>query len=332
MSEQVYSSAKTTVTVTRAPILAISTPRGRNWFYSRCMAAKEEMEWAIRSGKEPTKLFITAPSIDNPMVSKAAIDEARRSLPDRLFRQYFLAEFVDDGSVFLGYRECLSGPEITFNTPHQRWFNPKYSGGTVVIGADWAKTSDYTVFTAFDITTRELVGFERFHKTPYTEAIRKLVLFARKFKDIIVVRHDKTGLGQVIDDQLAYTELPYEGVTFTNAWKAEAVAQLITTIEHKMLVLPRWFDMIDEFESYEVTTNNVGTMTYSAVAGKHDDIISSLLLSHSALVQYGDSGADINFVEGLKKANDGTDGGITRSIDQMNPIERFYHDIEDDDD
>jgi len=336
MQEQVYTSARTTVTVTRAPILAISTPRGKNWFYSRCMSARDEMEWALKKGLPPSKIFLTAASIDNPLVSKEAVEEARRSMPDRLFRQYYLADFVDDGSVFLGYRDCLYGVDLDLRGESQRWKDPFYVDGTVVIGADWAKTQDYTVFTAFDISTRRLVGFERFHKTPYTEAIRKLVLFARKFKDVMVVKHDKTGLGGVIDDQLSYTELPYEGVIFTNAWKAEAVAQLITSVEHKMLALPRWPEMIDEFEAYEVTTSASGNLSYSAVAGKHDDIVSSLLLSHSALLQYSDSGADINFMEDMKNPDSSGPDGKTVGKDwkpqQVNPIEQFYRSIQEDDD
>lgn len=332
MQQQVYDSAKTTVTVTRAPILAISTPRGKNWFYTKCMAAKDEMEWAIKKGLPPAKIFLTAASIDNPLVSAEAVEEARRSMPDRLFRQYYLAEFVDDGSVFLGYRDCLFGDELDLHGPSQRWFDPDYDGNTVVIGADWAKTQDYTVFTAFDIVTRKLAGFQRFHKTPYTEAIRKLVLFARKFKDVIVVKHDKTGLGGVIDDQLSYTELPYEGVTFTNAWKADAVTSLITSVEHKMIGLPRWPEMIDEFESYEVSTSAAGNLSYAAVPGKHDDIVSSLLLSHQALLQYSDSGADIKFMEDLKNPEPGRRESKDAQPQQVSPIEQFYRSISEDDD
>lgn len=335
MHRQVYDSAKTTTTVTRGPIVAFSTPRGKNWFYTKCMEAKEIMEWCFRNNKPPTHLFITAPSIDNPMVSKEAVEEARRGMPDRLFRQYYLAEFIDDGSVFVGYRACFITDPIDFEgAASQRWFAPYLDpDSTVVIGADWAKTQDYTVFTAFDLATRRLVAFERFHKTPYTEAIRKLVLFAKRFNDVLVVKHDKTGLGNVIDDQLSYTSLPYEGVTFTNAWKAEAVAQLITSIEQRLVQLPHWAEMVDEFESYEVSTNDSGSLSYAATPGKHDDIVSSLLLSHSALMQYGDSGMSVKFLEDLKKPQATTDKSNTGGKDEyVSPTEQFYNDLLNDDD
>jgi len=330
MQEQVYDSAKTTTAVTRGPIMAISTPRGRNWFYTKCMDAKEEMEWSIKKGIAPQKLYVTAPSIDNPMVSAAAVEDARKSMPERLFRQYYMAEFVDDGTVFTGFRKCLEGPNMTFPGDHYQWFDPDYSGEIVVLGADWAKTHDYTVFTAFGIESKKLVGFQRFHKTPYTEAIRRLVIFSKKFDDVIIARHDKTGLGGVIDDQLSYTDLPYEGVTFTNSSKSEMVAMLITSIEHGSIRLPMWEDMIAELDAYEVAVTAIGNMTYSAPSGKHDDIVSSLLLSHSALVQYSDSGMDLSYLDTTNKSNGSSDTINTNGIDALGPVERFYKDLTED--
>ena len=332
MKQEVYSSARTTVTQTRAPIVAISTPRGKNWFYTKCMEAKEEMEFCLRNHREPTRLFITARTIDNPFISPEAVLDAKRSLPDRLFRQYYLAEFIDDGAVFAGYRDIIKGPELIFDGASQYWIDPDYQGGTVVVGADWAKIKDYTVFTAIDVVTRKLVGFWRFHKTKYTEAIRKLVLFCSKFADVLVVRHDKTGLGNVIDDQLAYTNLPFEGITFTNPIKAEMVGQLITAIEQQMILFPNWSHLIDELESYEVHTNLIGTMSYGAVSGKHDDIVSSLLLSHTALLQYSDSGFEVKFLEDLNKPQKKTGDGKTLAVESISPIERFYQSFNEDND
>ena len=116
MQQQVYDSTKTTVTVTRGLIASLSTPRGKNWFYTKCMESKERMAWARKNDKKPTHIFLTAPSAANPLVTKDAIEEAQRSLPDRLFRQYFLAEFLDDGSVFVGFRDCVENmAPLTFD-------------------------------------------------------------------------------------------------------------------------------------------------------------------------------------------------------------------------
>jgi hypothetical protein len=325
MTRQVYDSTKTTTTVTRGPILAISTPRGKNWFYTKCMEARERMQWDLRRGKPPTILYITAPSTDNPLVSAEAVEDARRGLPDRLFRQYYQAEFIDDGSVFAGYRDCIAGEAIETIDKSQRWFLPGYdtTKGQVVIGADWAKTKDWTVFVAIDVPTRRIVAFQRFHKTPYTEAVGRLIRFSKQFADVIVINHDKTGLGGVIDDLLANSDIPYNGITFTNSFKAEEVAKLITAFEQKLLTIPNWSHLLDELECYEVKATPTGNMTYAAAEGKHDDIVSALMLAYSALSQYADAVYDVRFVEGNKIV----DAYGSEVKDTQSPIERYYQDI-----
>lgn len=326
MKEDVYSAAKTTVTVTRGPIVGFSTPLGKNWFFHKCMEAKAEYEWALAKGIAPRKVFITAPTSDNPWVSKEAIEQARKDLPERLFRQYYLAEFLDDGSTFLGFRECYYTDPIDMYEAHQVWTHPEEAKKAhVVIGADWAKSVDWTVFIAVDINTRRVVGFERFHKWAYTEAIRQLVRFAKRFGEVAAIWHDKTGVGQAIDDQLAYTSLPYQGIIFSNASKSNMVNGLITTIESKRIGLPRWNVLDTELDIYEVAVNPIGTMTYSAPDGKHDDTVSALMLANAALDQYGDRDVNIKFLEDLAKEE---------QIEKPEPgsLEAYYNDLAEDED
>lgn len=326
MKEQVYASAKTTVTLTEGPILAISTPRGKNWFYHKCMEAREEMNWAINKGLKPSKIFITAPTSKNPKVKASVIEEARKSLPDRLFRQYYLAEFMDDSSVFAGFRETYYTPPLDLYDEHQLWLHPDSKESNVVIGADWAKTVDWTVFFAACIKTKRVIAFERFHKRPYTEAIRQLVRFSRRFKETLAVWHDKTGVGEAIDDQLAYTDLPYEGKVFTNKSKTEMVNKLITRVESKQIGLPRWNVLDLEMDAYEVTTNELGTMKYSAPSGQHDDTVSALMLTNAALEQYSEREYDIKFLEELEA--DAKKHGDKK----LSGLEAYYADIQEDGD
>lgn len=315
MKETVYAAVKTTTTVTRGIIIPISTPFGKNWFYKGCMAAKEEMARAKFEGRDPTKIFITARTIDNPKVSQAAIEEARRSLPDRLFRQYYLAEFVDDGNVFSGFRKCLFGDALNLYGDNQSWFMPDCDEMTVVIGADWAKTVDWTVFFAIELKTRRVVGYYRFHKKTYTEAIRQLMLFSRKFKEVEIVYHDKTGVGVAIDDQMAYTGLNYRGITFTQQSKSEMVNRLITAFEQTAIWIPRLPVLEAELDSFEVSTNALGNMSYSAPTGEHDDSVCSLMLAHAALLQYGERDMTIRYLEDLPK---------DKKLDDPSTIEEYY--------
>lgn len=323
MRPEVYSSSKTTTTMTRGPILAISTPRGKNWYYKKCMEAKEIMEWEIRNDRPLTKAFFTAPTSANPAIMPSVIEEARRSLPARLFRQYYEAEFVDDGSTFLGFKECFYTELIELFEERQFWFADDVKNCQVVVGADWAKTVDFTVFMAIDIVTGRVVAFERFHKRRYTQAVRQLVLFCGQFGEVLSVYHDKTGVGQAIDDQLSFTKLPYQGITFTNHTKTEMVNSLITSIETKQIGLVQWNVLDSELDAFEVSTNDLGTMTYSAPDGEHDDTVCALMLANAAYEVYADRDLGVKFLEDLKKETEPA---------KVSKMEEYYKAIANDED
>lgn len=319
IKEDAYASAKTTVTVTKGTMMFVSTPYGKNWFYRKCMDAADEMARAKYEGRIPKQIFITAPTADNPHVPRESIEAARKALAPRLFRQFFEASFEDEGSVFTSYRQCVYTPELDLYGDDQAWFDDSSKKSTVVIGADWAKTLDYCVFIAVDLETRKIVGFQRFHKQPYTEAIRRLVLFSRKFGGCDAVYHDKTGVGMAIDDQLAYTDLNYRGITFTNASKAEMVNRLITAFEQRSILIPAWPTLLSELEGFEVHSSEIGTLRYAASGNGHDDAVCALLLAHSALMDYAERQNDLQFLEDIKPQ-------------ALSELETLYQRLSDDDD
>lgn len=311
------ASAQTTVSFTFGPQMYISTPFGKNWFHRECMEAKAEMEWALKNGRKPTRVFINARTIDNPFVDPQVIKQARRDLPERLFRQFYLAEFIDDGQTFLGFRECIQGPEIEAFGAVQHWVSEKAKETEVIIGIDWAKKSDYTVMTAMDPQKGRpvLVGFMRFQGLGYVEALKELYNFAKKFKNVIIIKHDRTGVGEAIDDMLAQLGIPFEGVIFTNSSKSAMVNQLMMSFQTRSIELCNWPEMIKELEVYSVVTNDLGNARYSAPSGMHDDIVSSLMLANSAAQEYS-SDFTLHFLEDLPK--------------KKQTVESWYNDLIDD--
>jgi hypothetical protein len=321
MKEQVYISERTTKIRTKGLGLFLSTPLGKGWFYQRCMEAKEHQEWAIRNGRQPNKIFIHARTMDNPYIDRSVIEEARRELPERLFLQHYEAMFIDDGTVFTNISGCVYTEKLLVEGARQKWLHPDVSNRNVAVAVDWAKQKDWTVFIAVDLEHRIVVGFERFHQIPYTEQIRKLALFARKFKSIEICYHDKTGVGSAIDDHLAYLSFPYQGFSFTNQLKAEFVAKLITSLEQEYIRYPYWETLTNELTSYELKTSPTGLPVYNAPAGKHDDTVIALVLANMALLEYSDRSYQINYLEDLKNETPDSDS-----------LESYYNEIIDDED
>lgn len=317
MKEAVYASARTTTTVTKGPFLCISTGRGKNWFFKKCMMAKEEMERALREGRPPRHMFLTAPTAANPFVDPDMIEEARKQLPERLFSQYYLAQFVDDGEVLTGLKDCIrDGPPIDPIGSYQQWFDSGCEEEEVVIGADWAKISDWAVFTAWTLKGK-LIAFRRFHGVGYVDAVKDLCRFARKFKKVTMVKHDKTGVGEALDDMLQETDLPIEGIVFTQNSKSQMVNKFALALQQKKPSLPNWCEMVKEADVFEVTTNEIGSMRYAAAEGFHDDIIFSMCLGWLAVVEYGQADEFvIKILEDLPKKK------LT--------LEKWYSDLDDD--
>lgn len=66
----------------------ISTPLGRNWFWREWMAGKQDGEYITS---------FTAPTTDNPIPQiQRAAERAKLRVPERTYRQEWLAEFVED--------------------------------------------------------------------------------------------------------------------------------------------------------------------------------------------------------------------------------------------
>jgi hypothetical protein len=70
-------------------VLFISTPKGRNWFY----------EVALRGDNDDYPQYKTfkASSFETPYISEQELLEAKQSLPEGIYKQEILAEFIDDG-------------------------------------------------------------------------------------------------------------------------------------------------------------------------------------------------------------------------------------------
>lgn len=304
--EEVYHAAKTTTTFTRGLVGGFSTPKGKNWFYKRCMAAKEEMERAAFEKRPPRMIFIHAPSYANPGVLPETIEEMRKTMTDRLFRQYVQAEFLDDGSVFAFLSDAF-GRVIDFSR-EDVWYASTHESKSIYVGADWAKQVDYSVFTALNEQGR-LVGYKRFNKVAYPEQVGALFAFCQEVKSRsvligchVVAEHDKTGVGEAIDDIIRGADhgIDIVGIRWTNQLKETYVNDLVLSFEERAISLPPWETLRFELESFELTTSPTGRVVYGAPEGMHDDTVMSLVLANKLFRQGRGSISSVAVVDYLQ--------------------------------
>jgi len=237
--------------------LFISSPRGRNWFYELFLRGKDK--------DSPEYESFSFPTASNPFIDPADIEEARRSLPERVFRQEYLAEFIDDaGAVFQNIKQCV-GP-----VPQ----NPRepYS-----IGVDLAKYVDFTVVTVMD-AQKHVIDIQRWNESSYPLQKEKIRHVCLKYKDARIIV-DQTGIGDPIVDDLRNSGLSIEGLKFTNESKQSLIETLILTFEKQTITIPDYKPLIHELEAFSYEMTKTGLIRYNAPSGYHDDCVISLALA-----------------------------------------------------
>jgi len=180
IKDDAWSEAiKPTLLVRGKKVLFISTPKGKNWFY--------ELFQYGQSDDYPNYKSYKGSSYDTPFISMEEIDDAKRTVPELILKQEYLAEFIDGGGeVFANIDQC------TF---------PAYPKpqGKVFAGLDIGKQEDYTVLTLMDSKGR-VVDIYRDNKNQWSVMIAEVVKRVRQFNASLMV--EVNGVGDPIFEQI----------------------------------------------------------------------------------------------------------------------------------
>jgi len=261
--------------------LIISTPKGKNWLYEEYLKGQSP-DWPdYKSWQRST--------YENPYIPKELIEEERKSLPSDIFRQEFLAEFVEGGgTVFRGVRECFRGdvPEHIFNVV-------KYSEGlrivpkepitdrTVYIGVDLARHEAFTVFVALD-EDGNLVGFERFRELSFAFQKERLKQFLKYFPRRQIL-FDARGLGESFLEELRREDIWVEAIKLTNPLKTQLINDLAAKLDERKIRGPAIKELIEELEAFTYHISSSGNVIYEAPANWTDDCVLALAFAASLL-------------------------------------------------
>ena len=248
---------------TLGSLLAIGTPRGRNWFY----------RWHQR-GKSPDHPDVAswaAPTYQNPHVPDSEIDDAKTDMPERAFEQEYLAKFVDNaGGVFSGVRACVEDYDLPVAPTDT-------ADGGYGIGVDFARTEDWTVVVALDAAGR-VVSFDRLRGPSWTRIQRLIERVAGQYTPCRVAV-DATRDNKIVQD-LEDSGVRVDPVTFTTSRKKTLIENLITRIESEEITIPASESkLINELEMFEYERTETGNVRYHAPAGMHDDTVDALALA-----------------------------------------------------
>jgi hypothetical protein len=255
MREESWYALRSTLTATKGKCKMIGNVKGKkNWFY--------KLGERARLGEPDYKFFkITAyDAAKEGILDIQEIEQAKKDLPEFVFKELYLAEPGDDNSNPFGLdniRKCYA---------------PISNGTPIAFGIDLAKYTDWTVITGLDKDNR-VCYTERF-QGDWMQTKQKIINVVGR----IPAHIDATGVGDPIVEDLQRILPNIKGFKYTTQSKQQLIEGLVMEIQHHTIFFPEepYGFELENFE-YEYTRTGV---KYSAPSGMHDDAVNSIALAN----------------------------------------------------
>ena len=257
VKEEAWHALRSTLTATRGPVRIIGNVKGRkNWAYRlarKAEAGEPDMHYAKLTAWD---------AVEGGVLEAAEVEDARRQLPENVFRELYLAEPADDeGNPFgiQAIRACIG---------------PMSNAAPVAWGWDLAKSVDWTAGIALD-ADGATCRFERFQK-PWQETLAAI----ERATGAIPALVDSTGVGDPVLEALqrsGQVRRNFEGFKFSSTSKQQLMEGLAVAIQRGEVRYPDG-PIVAELEAFEYEFTRTG-VRYSAPQGMHDDCVMALALA-----------------------------------------------------
>ena len=253
MREESWIAIRTTLTATGGKAKLIGNVKGRKNFFYR-MAQKAKMG-------EPNYFYkkITAyDAVRAGILHSEEIEDAKRTLPENVFKELYLAEASEDGSNPFGMDHISRAVYDLSAEP------------SVCFGIDLAKSADFAVIVGLD-KFGQVSHFDRFQKD--WKQTKETILALPP--GLITI--DSTGVGDPIAEDIARVR-PTEMVVYNSRSKQQLMEGLAYAIQNRQITILSGI-MKDELESFEFEYTRSG-VAYSCPSGMHDDTVNALALAN----------------------------------------------------
>ena len=230
--EESWHAVRTTLTATRGPIRCIGNVKGKkNWFYRRARRAESGLP------NHRYSRISAHDAVEAGVLSAEEIEDARRELPQHVFRELYLAEAADDTSNPFGTDAIRACTVPLSDKPPVAW------------GWDLAKSVDWTVGIALDADGRAC-RFERWQGVPWGDTVRRIHAATSSVPALV----DSTGLGDPIVERLQQEAASaYEGFSFSARTKQQLMEGLAAAIQAGEIGFPDG-PIASELAEFEYTT------------------------------------------------------------------------------
>jgi hypothetical protein len=263
--EDAWHSIRPMLTDSKGGAWFLSTPKGMNFFKKIFDLGQDPNSGSWASWQMPTT--------ENPYIDAAEIESASEDMTESAFNQEYLALFVNwEGSVFRRVGDAATA--IAKQKPE--------AGHEYVIGCDWGRSKDYTVFLVLDTNAHEVVALDRFNRVDYGLQCERLMILYERWKPQLVIA-EQNSVGEPIIEQLVREGLPVQPFATTNASKTRAIQALALAFERHDIRILNDPVLVSELVAYKAEPLTSGLTRYEAPAGQHDDTVMALAMAWTAV-------------------------------------------------
>ncbi len=265
---------RATILVKGKKCILASTPKGKNNFFDMYNLAKTNPRYKAFKGT----------SFDNPYTNYEELNDIKKTLPEAVWEQEYLAEFVDSASVFKNVDKCINDKPA--------------STSSYYIGIDIGFQDDSTVVTVLNdnnqmveqkainnCTTKEVKDLiiNTINRYPHCKAYLELN------NQGIAIYHD------LIDEHRLHGTL--EGFTTTVKTKGLIINNLVKCFNEQSITILNNLELQDELAAYIYKVSTTGVLKFEAASGFHDDRVMSLAIATYCYFE-NKINANFNFVIG----------------------------------
>jgi hypothetical protein len=258
--EAAWFALRSTVTSTGGKGKFIGNVKGKkNWGHKMAMKAK--------AGDDPNYAYFKITAYDAAAAGMKTKDgrpfadeiaEAKRDLPESVFKELYLAEASEDGSNPFGFQHIK---QCTYEISERP---------SICYGIDLAKKVDWFV----------TVGLDQFANTSYFARAQKD--WKQTTEDILAlpkgaIAIDSTGVGDPIGEDISSKRDDVELFVFTQRSKQQLIEGLAMAIQKRLISFPEGM-ITYELEQFEFVHTRTG-VKYSAPNGESDDCVMALALA-----------------------------------------------------
>jgi len=228
-----------------------STPRGYDWFHALYQKADTLPGWS--------RLHFTP--YDNPHFPKDEIERMQREMTEREYQQEVMGLFLTDGGLL--FRYVTEAATLKESEPR--------AGRNYLIGADWARSNDYTCFSVFDSASREQVKIDRFTGVDHVIQAERLAALSKRYNRAPVIS-ETNGMGGPLTELVRSKGVNVIPFHTDNPRKKKLVDGLALAFEQRTIKLLNDPIQTEELIAYEIKDRASHLLpTYGAPDGMHDD-------------------------------------------------------------